>query len=95
MVRAKRALALHHCSPGSIPGVDAVSGLSLLLVLVPLRSKNFSPGTPSTISVLYSRGGLSNKALTFITPYALRSKPVRLLKTSIFCGIRVWYTCTV
>ena len=30
-----RALASHQCGPGSIPGVDAISWLSLLLVLVP------------------------------------------------------------
>ena len=29
-------LASHHCGPGSIPGVDAKSGLSFLLVLVPV-----------------------------------------------------------
>ena len=30
-----RALASHHCGPGSIPGPGATCGLSLLLVLVP------------------------------------------------------------
>ena len=30
-----RALASHHCGPGSIPGPDVTCGLSLLLVLVP------------------------------------------------------------
>ena len=29
-----RALAFHQCEPGSIPGVDVICGLSLLLVLV-------------------------------------------------------------
>ena len=40
-----RALASHQCGLGSNPGVDAISGLSLLLVLsfVP---RSFSPGTP-------------------------------------------------
>ena len=28
-----RALASHQCGPGSIPGVDAIGGLSLSLVL--------------------------------------------------------------
>ena len=28
-----RALALHRCDPGFIPGLDVISGLSLLLVL--------------------------------------------------------------
>ena len=32
---AVRALASHQCGPGSIPGADAICGLSLLLVLVP------------------------------------------------------------
>ena len=31
-----RALASHQCDPGSIPGLDAICGLSLLLVLVPV-----------------------------------------------------------
>ena len=40
-----RALASHQCCPGSNPGVDAISGLSLLLVLS-LAPRGFSPGTP-------------------------------------------------
>ena len=36
-----RALTSHQCGPGSIPGVDAILGLSLLLVLVP-ASRFFS-----------------------------------------------------
>ena len=39
MVRAH-----HPCGPGSNPGVDAICGLSLLLVL-PLAPRGFSPGT--------------------------------------------------
>ena len=40
-----RALASHQCGSGSNPGVDAICGLSLLLVLFP-APKGFSPGTP-------------------------------------------------
>ena len=40
-----RALASHQCGPGSNPGVDAICGLSLLLVLS-LVSRGFSPGPP-------------------------------------------------
>ena len=40
-----RALASHQCGPGSNPGVDAIGGLSLLLVLS-LALRDFSPGTP-------------------------------------------------
>ena len=40
-----RALASHQCGPGSNPGVDAICGLSLLLVLS-LAPKGFSPGSP-------------------------------------------------
>ena len=40
-----RALASHRCGPGSNPGVDAICGLSLLLVLS-LAPRGFSPGTP-------------------------------------------------
>ena len=40
-----RALASHQCGLGSNPGVDAICGLSLLLVLF-LAPRGFSPGTP-------------------------------------------------
>ena len=40
-----RALASHQCGPGSTPGVDAIWGLSLLLVLS-LAPRGFSPDTP-------------------------------------------------
>ena len=39
-----RALASHQCGPGSIPGVDAKCGLSLLLVLAQCPN-DFSPGS--------------------------------------------------
>ena len=38
-----RALASHQCGPGSNPGVDAIYGLSLWLVLS-LAPRGFSPG---------------------------------------------------
>ena len=40
-----RVLSSHRCRPGSNPGVDAIYGLSLLLVL-PFAPRGFSPGTP-------------------------------------------------
>ena len=40
-----RALAYHQCGPGSNPGVDAICGLRLLLVLY-FASRGFSPDTP-------------------------------------------------
>ena len=40
-----RALASHQCGSGSTPGVDAICGSSLLLVLS-LVQRGFSPGTP-------------------------------------------------
>ena len=40
-----RALASHQCCPGSNPGVAAICGLSLLLVLS-FAPRGFSPGTP-------------------------------------------------
>ena len=39
------ALTSHQCGPGSNPGVDAICGLSLLLVLS-FAPRGFSPGTP-------------------------------------------------
>ena len=40
-----RPLASHQCGPGSNPGVAAICGVSLLLVLS-LDPRGFSPGTP-------------------------------------------------
>ena len=40
-----RALTSRQYGPGSNPGVDAICGLSLLLVLS-LAPRGFSPGTP-------------------------------------------------
>ena len=40
-----RALTSHQCGPGSTPGVDAICGLSLLLVLS-LAPRGFSPVIP-------------------------------------------------
>ena len=41
----ERALASHQSGPDSNPGVDAICGLSLLLVLS-FAPRGFSPGTP-------------------------------------------------
>ena len=40
-----KPLASHQCGPGSTPGVDAICGLSLLMVL-PFAPRGFSLGTP-------------------------------------------------
>ena len=40
-----RVFASHQCGPGSNPSVDAICGLSLLLVLS-FALEGFSPGTP-------------------------------------------------
>ena len=40
-----RALTPHQCGPGSNPGIDAICGLSLLLV-GSFALRGFSPGTP-------------------------------------------------
>ena len=40
-----RALAPNQCGPGSNPGVNAICGLSLLLVFS-IAPRGFSPGTP-------------------------------------------------
>ena len=39
-----RALASHHCGPGSIPRLGVICGLSLLVLFSAPRG--FSPGTP-------------------------------------------------
>ena len=53
---AQRALAFHQCGPGSNPDVDAICGLSLLLVLsfVP---RGFSPGAPVFLFQIPIRSG--------------------------------------
>ena len=38
-----RALAFRRCVPGSIPGLDVISGLSLLVLY--FAPRGFSPGT--------------------------------------------------
>ena len=43
--RVVRALAPYQCGPGSNPGIKAICGLSLLLVLS-CAPRGFSPGTP-------------------------------------------------
>ena len=43
--RSDESTRLHQCGPGSNPGVDAICGLSLLLVLS-FATRGFSPGTP-------------------------------------------------
>ena len=43
--KAYLTLASHQCGPGSNPSVDAICGLSLLLVFS-LAPRGFSPGTP-------------------------------------------------
>ena len=40
-----KKLASHQCGPGSIPGLDVIGGLSLLLVLYS-AVRGFSPGIP-------------------------------------------------
>ena len=40
-----RALASHQCGLGSNPGVDAICGLSVLLVFFHAQ-RGFTPGTP-------------------------------------------------
>ena len=44
-----RALASKQCGPGSRPGLDAICGLSLLLVLSH-APRDFSSGTPAFLS---------------------------------------------
>ena len=44
-----KALASHQCGPVSIPGLDVICGLSLLLVFYS-APRGFSPGTPVFLS---------------------------------------------
>ena len=56
-----RALGSHQCGAGSTPGVDAICGLSLLLVLS-FAPRCFSPGTP--VSPLPQKPTFSNSNST-------------------------------
>ena len=56
-----RALTSQHCGPGSNPGVNAICGLSLLLVLS-FAPSGFSPGTlafPSPQKATFSNSNLT------------------------------------
>ena len=46
-----RALAFHQCVPGSILGLDVISGLSLLVLYSAPRG--FSPGTPVSFDLVF------------------------------------------
>ena len=58
-----RALASHQCGSGSNAGVDAMCGLSLLLVLsIALRSFSLAaPVLPSSQELTFSNSTLSRK----------------------------------
>ena len=65
-----RALASHQCGPGSTPGVDAICGLSLLLVLslaprgtpgTPVFPSPQKPTLPNCNSIWNARNGLETK----------------------------------
>ena len=58
-----RALAFHQCGPGSNSGVEAICGLSLLLVLSLAHApRGFSPCTPVFLS--HRKPGFSNSNST-------------------------------
>ena len=44
-----RALTSHQCGPGLIPGVDAICGLGLLLVLTPAMRVFLPPQNQITV----------------------------------------------
>ena len=86
-----RALACHHCGPGSNPGVDAIRGLSLLLARsleVFLRVLRFSPllkktTIPNSNSIWNARTLLNKKIKTF--QYYKGEEITRLLRKKL-CG---------
>ena len=46
-----RAFAFHQCGPGSNPGVGAICGYYLFLLILSLAPRGFSPGTPVFLSL--------------------------------------------
>ena len=91
-----RALASHQCGAGSNPGVDAICGLSLLLVLF-FATRRFSPGTPvfsSPQKPTFPKKNLSvdvlppNRYLLFIIIYlfTLRSPYISI----VFPGLKAY-----
>ena len=73
-----RALASHQCGPGSNPGVDAMCGLSLLLVLS-LAPRGFSPGTPVFPSPQKQTFSNSNSSRNLVDEEPLKSLTSLLL----------------
>ena len=79
-----RTLASHQCGPGLNPGIDAINGLSLLLLL-PLALTGFSPGTPVLTKKKKTTLGQTNyknsgtDSLSFLT---LITKLLRVIRHS-------------
>ena len=85
-------LASHQCGPGSNPGVDAICGLSLLLVLF-FAPRGFSPGTPLFPSPLL-REVFSPGTPVFPSPL-LREVFLRVLRFSpLLCSERFFSGCS-
>ena len=69
MAQERRALASHQCGPGSIPSVDAICGLSLLLGLYfALRGSPVfpSPQKPTFPNSNSTRNQVDQETLSFL-----------------------------
>ena len=87
------ALASHQCGPGSNPGVEAICGLSFLLVLS-CAPKRFSPGTPffplsskaNIFKFQFRRGILAEEQLCACAISKRRYLRMYLFLSFSFCG---------
>ena len=79
-----RALAFHQCGAGSTPGVDAICGLSLFLVLS-FAPRGFSPGTRSGFP-LSSKTNISK--FQFDQESGRRRTNARMCYTTIVSSVR-------
>ena len=75
MAQERRALASHWCAAGSIPSVDAIRGLSLLLgrYFAPRGSPVFpSPQKPTFLNSNSTRNQVDQETLSFFICYLFR-----------------------
>ena len=93
-----RALSSHQCGPSSNPSVDAICGLSLLLVLS-LAPRGFSPGTPVSPSLQKPTFPNSNSTSNQVDEEPLRgcalSKSLLILFIHLFIGHFLIYLFTL
>ena len=87
-----RAPASHQCDPASTPSVDAICGLSLLLVLS-FAPRDFSPNTPfspllktNTSKFQFDLGRTDTFKRVHMNSYVLRGKQITIYNLFFQCA---------